>query len=411
MKFKRFLSFLLIFSLFVLSAPVDSFADVSTPSESIGLPVISPFSISGAGRFKLYTSDYSRSLTFPSDSFTYTTGNTDPLYTIMDYYIPVKQYSGFTYTMKGEIVTTSHVTSSFNVGYVFIKYKTPDGGLTDSVNVGSLRVSGNKLVFDCSYAPSGQVSQFLLSITTKAPFPAQWSSSISLKESVKKTTDSSDSGMTSQISSGVDSIEENTSELVNQQNQTNGLLANIIQTISNQLTAFWNQLAGEFTNLYDKMNNQHQENLDKMDDQTDSLTENADKNTNIITGALEKLGNFLIDGLKHLFIPSDTFFKVYFDDLYSWFSDRLGFLSFPIDLLVMLVNMFLGSSSTDFIITLPSFQIMGEQLLTESSFNLTEFLNVHFAFLLTAIRFGVSVVIVFGFVKLCEKKWEEVMMN
>ncbi len=206
-------------------------------------------------------------------------------------------------------------------------------------------------------------------------------------------------------------ISDNTGKMAAEQEKTNGFLVEIIQTISNQLKSFWDQLAGEFTNLYNKMNQHHQEDLQKIDDQTFAITENDNKNTNILTSALERLGNFLIDGLKGLFIPSDDFFQTYFDDLFSWFSDRLGFLSFPIDLLAQLVEMFLGSSSTDFIVTLPSFDIMGESLFQEASFNLTQFLNENFGFVLNAIRLGVSLIIIFNFIKLCERKWEEVMMN
>ena len=216
--------------------------------------------------------------------------------------------------------------------------------------------------------------------------------------------------------SGADNaIANNTGTLVEQQEETNGLLVQIISTISNQLTAFWNQLAGEFTNLFNKMSQQHQEAMEAVEDQTSRIEDSVQDQTQKIQDKLEdvKTGiiSGIINGLKSLFIPSDEFFKTYFDDLFSWFSDRLGFLSFPIDLLAQLVEMFLGSSSTDFVVTLPSFEIMGEPLLHEASFNLTQFLNENFGFLLTAIHLGVSVIMVFGFIKLCERKWEEVMMN
>ena len=40
-----------------------------------------------------------------------------------------------------------------------------------------------------------------------------------------------------------------------------------------------------------------------------------------------KLIDLLVNALKSLFIPRDDFFNTYFEELKTWFSDRLGFLS------------------------------------------------------------------------------------
>lgn len=185
------------------------------------------------------------------------------------------------------------------------------------------------------------------------------------------------------------------------------LIKNTIQTISSQLTAFWDQLAGEFTNLYNKMNAHHAEDLAKVDEQINADRENTDQ----ITNAVEKHGNFIIEGLKSLFIPSDEYFKTYFDDLYAWFSERFGFLSFPIDLLIRVVDLFVGSSDRDCVLTLPPVSIMGEELIPETAFNLSELLDSHFPFVLVAIRTVTSIMLIMAFVQLCESKWEEVMRN
>lgn len=75
------------------------------------------------------------------------------------------------------------------------------------------------------------------------------------------------------------------------------LIKNTIQTISSQLTAFWNQLAGEFTNLYNKMNAHHSEDLAKVDEQisadrqnTDDLISNQDKNTDTMVNGYDNSG-------------------------------------------------------------------------------------------------------------------------
>ena len=208
-----------------------------------------------------------------------------------------------------------------------------------------------------------------------------------------------------------DAIADNTAQQVEQGDTIIELIKNTIQTISSQLTAFWNQLAGEFTNLYSKMSQQHSEQLQADRENTDDIIAADDANTNKVTTAIESHGNFIIEGLKKLFIPSDEYFKAYFDDLYSWFSERFGFLSFPIDLLLEVIDIFVNSSQTDCVLVLPSFTIMENLLWPEMSFNLTEFLDTNFSFVVVAIKTVTSIYLVMAFVQLCEEKWNEVMMN
>lgn len=207
------------------------------------------------------------------------------------------------------------------------------------------------------------------------------------------------------------SISDNTAQQVEQGDTIIELIKNTIQTISSQLTAFWNQLAGEFTNLFNKMNTQHAEQIEADRTNTEDIIAADDANTNKVTTAIESHGNFIIEGLKKLFIPSDEYFKAYFDDLYSWFSERFGFLSFPIDLLLEVIDIFANSSQTDCVLVLPSFTIMDNLLWPEMSFNLTEFLDTNFSFVVVAIKTVTSIYLVMAFVQLCEEKWNEVMMN
>lgn len=118
-------------------------------------------------------------------------------------------------------------------------------------------------------------------------------------------------------------------------------LKELIQTISNQLTALWSQFSAVYTNMFSAWNT-HVNTItqgvqgvaDEVSNSSEEIQENQDKNTNIITEALSALGNFIIEGLKGLFIPSDEFFSTWFNDLYEFFSDRLGFLMLPVDLVV-----------------------------------------------------------------------------
>ncbi|RGC26925.1 hypothetical protein DWX59_13700 [Enterocloster aldenensis] len=74
-------------------------------------------------------------------------------------------------------------------------------------------------------------------------------------------------------------IANNTAQQVEQGDTIIELIKNTIQTISSQLTAFWNQLAGEFTNLYNKMTQQHSEQLQADRDNTDDIIAAEESNT------------------------------------------------------------------------------------------------------------------------------------
>ncbi|WP_462404459.1 hypothetical protein [Enterocloster bolteae] len=79
------------------------------------------------------------------------------------------------------------------------------------------------------------------------------------------------------------SISNNTAQQVKQGDTIIELIKNTIQTISSQLTAFWNQLAGEFTNLFNKMNQQHTEQLEADRTNTEDMIAAEESNTtNII---------------------------------------------------------------------------------------------------------------------------------
>lgn len=202
-------------------------------------------------------------------------------------------------------------------------------------------------------------------------------------------------------SSAQDAIADSSVQIADNTASMSDTLKEIVQTISNQLAALWDQM----------FNLMHVPQLANDDKNTDRLINSGQENTEQVTGAIEEHGNFIIEGLKSLFIPSDEFFKSYFDDLYGWFSDRFGFLSFPIDLLVKFSDLILSTDEADCIITLPSFEIMGEQLLQEQSFNLTDFLEENFMVVLTALRMGTSIMLIMAFVNLCGDKWDEVMKN
>lgn len=78
----------------------------------------------------------------------------------------------------------------------------------------------------------------------------------------------------------------------------------------------------------------------------------------------------IIQGLKSLFIPSDDYFKNYFDSLYDFFSEKLGILIMPIDILVSLFENIMNLDNGDGYIHVPNFEFMGVNLIPKTDYNL-----------------------------------------
>ena len=301
-----------------------------------------------------------------------------------------------------------------------------DGNYVTFTFVPTRDILSNQLQF-CVYKGSGSglvQGAFYYSSSSSSYIPAsdtgQQGQTTAANTTIIKNVVTNISNTVSNISNQITTSTTTITNAVNNvANQVTGSINSQTNTLSDKIQGQTNTITDNQNQNTDKVIKNQDENTDKVvknqDENTDKLTKNQDENTNKVTEKLEdvKTGiiSGIIEGLKNLFIPSEDFFKSYFDDLYSWFGERLGFLSFPIDLLAELAEMFLGSSSTDCILTLPSFSISGFKLWEESSFNLTSFLNENFKFVLDAIKLGTSVILVFNFIHLCERKWEEVMMN
>lgn len=233
-----------------------------------------------------------------------------------------------------------------------------------------------------------------------------------------------------QVSSGAISTGPDTSQqdfqygVSNSLNQIDDSLRNLIQHISDQLAALWDQMFNlmhvpTMAKLEEIIvtlraignNSDISAVVDEVRDANRKEIANDNANTSKVEQAVEKHGNFIIEGIKGLFIPSDEYFKSYFDDLFEFFNDRFGFLSTPFDLLSRFVNLFLNSSDVECVLTLPSFEISGEQVWSEQSFNLTEFMESNFSIVLSSIRMVTSIGLIMAFLNLCREQWGEVMRN
>ena len=202
---------------------------------------------------------------------------------------------------------------------------------------------------------------------------------------------------------------------------------NIILHISDQLYAFWDQLYNlihvptmakldQILAAIQRMANnsdihavvdQIKESTDK---QTGEIIANDNANTQKVEQAVEKHGNFIIEGLKGLFIPSDTFFKTWFDEQYQFFHDRLGFLMLPIDILIQFIGIFQAATTGTPGIPFPEFKWIDGTIIIPAQTVGFDFLTTDWGKDIQSKLYFVGNVIMIGaLLSLIHKKLEEVL--
>lgn len=153
---------------------------------------------------------------------------------------------------------------------------------------------------------------------------------------------------------------------------------------------------------------------DTLIDTNNSIKEQTEVQKNIFQKLLDIPGQILegfLNLLKSVFIPSDDFLSNYFDELFGWFTDRLGFISYPFELIVDILNKILSINFGEPIISIPDIQepVTNELLVKGTSLNLNMFLenkilkNIHDIYLII-----IDSIIIFALVNLAKNKFEEV---
>ena len=124
-----------------------------------------------------------------------------------------------------------------------------------------------------------------------------------------------------------------------------------------------------------------------------------------------KLIELLLEALKSLFIPSNDFFDTFFTDLKDWFSARFGFLFYPFELIINLLNRILSINLSEPEFTIPNIvePSTGGTLIAARKYNLNSILeNSAFKTMHDIYLVIVDAIIVFGLINLTKRKLEEV---
>lgn len=266
----------------------------------------------------------------------------------------------------------------------------------------------NQIIMYFNAKSSDQVSQI------GGSFAVHFERAIVSSSAPSTGTDTSTQDYQVGVSSSLNTISDNLEEL--------------IQHISNQLAALWDQ-------MYNLM---HVPTLAKLDEilsalkaiannsdiyavveeidsssreQTSQIVQNANENTTKVEQAVERHGNFIIEGLKGLFIPSDEYFTTVFNDLNDFFKDKFGFLYTPVDLLIRFINLFSSANAEFTGIPFPELSWDGHILLEAQTvqfdmLQLDAFKNVQ-----QKLYFLTDLMMIGALLALIHKKFEEVMRN
>lgn len=241
----------------------------------------------------------------------------------------------------------------------------------------------------------------------------------------------------SDIQSGIAST---TTQISNRVNDVYDSIIALAQTISNQLAALWDQIynychvptynklqeillsiqnismGSDLQKIADQISNTTTEQTSDLitneDARTDDIINNQNNNQQKTEAAIQKHGNFIIEGLKSLFIPSDEFFKSWFDDMYNFFHDRLGFLMLPIDILIKFIKMFQSAGSSFSGIPFPEFKWIDGTVIIPAQSVQFEFLSTSWGKdIQTKLYFVGNVIMIGALLALMHRKLEEVLGN
>lgn len=190
--------------------------------------------------------------------------------------------------------------------------------------------------------------------------------------------------------------------------------------IKKEINSGFGELKVEFQESTDKIiesNNKTQETIKEQTETSKNIFQKIGDILNILNPFSEnffayKLVDLFLNMLKSLFIPSDSFFSNYFSELNDWFSDRFGFLYYPLELFFDLCNRFLSINFNEPVINIPEIRepFTNTVFISATQFNFNTLLEqnslktVHDIYLVV-----VDAIIYIGLVILLYNKYEEVM--
>lgn len=134
----------------------------------------------------------------------------------------------------------------------------------------------------------------------------------------------------------IENEKENTDKIIDNENQnTDKIIDNASQNTQDIIN---NQ------NEQAEKDRKHQEDMYFGED---SQNEGSSSNENKKKGLVQSILDGFLDIFVKIFVPDNDYFKNYFDDLNNFFSDRFGFLYYPFELILKVLNGFMNIGDYD----------------------------------------------------------------
>lgn len=177
----------------------------------------------------------------------------------------------------------------------------------------------------------------------------------------------------------------------------------------NAMSTIQAELSNQTSELVEQ-NNKLDKQTEELENQTAELEEQTETQKGIFASIQEFFGSFfqnLIDSIVGLFVPSTDEMKELFDRLMDFFNERFGFLFYPFDFFIRIVELFMDSDGGSTAITFPGFSIMGYQIWNDTTFDLTEYEMI--VDLFGYVRMLTGLFISVGFINYLKNKYDRVI--
>lgn len=325
----------------------------------------------------------------------------------------------------------SDASMKYHGVYTHMVWRSKNQELQQTRYAPTISQSSGDLYFSYVLSLKSNVSSFAIAmplddvLTSGSAVGGRFSINFSMSSGTANVSTPGQAPSGTDIQSGIAST---TTQIASSVNEVYESIQQLMQHISNQLAALWDQIYNYcHVPTYNKLqeillsiqNISMGSDLQKIADQisnstteqTNDLISNANSNQEKTDQAIQKHGNFIIEGLKSLFIPSDEYFNAKFSDLNEFFKDRFGFLYTPIDLLVRFVNLIYGASNTFDGIPFPELSWDGHVLLAAQTVKFDILDIAAFKQVQKYLYFLTDVMMIGALVSLIHRKFEEVMQN
>lgn len=128
-----------------------------------------------------------------------------------------------------------------------------------------------------------------------------------------------------------------------------------------------------------------------------------------IKQAVNAVATSILDGIKSLFIPDEGYFDGLFNRLNTFFSERFGFLYFPIEHFISWCNRLLTLTDAAPYVTIPEVKYEGEVFIPAMTYTFDFLANEPWATIHDLYLMAIDVALIMSFVHLLQRKYEEVI--